>query len=748
MTVDGDEGYRLDALEPGRIESVALQPTVVPTPGAGQVVIRTQASGVNFRDVLMALGMYPGLGGGRPPMGSECAGVVHAVGTGVESLRAGDAVVAACFHGFDAYVVASANLVVKKPSSLSFEQAAALPSAVMTVMYALERVGRLRQGERILIHAATGGVGLAAVQYAKHVGAVIYATAGSEEKRAYLRSLGVEHVYDSRALAWADEVMRDTSGRGVDVVLNSLAGEALLKGVSVLAPFGRFLELGKRDIYENSALGLYGIRNNVTVSAVALDQLMIERPAESRALLEETFRLVETGVFSPLPVECFPISRATDAFERLSRARHIGKVVVTAEKNVTVRDSVRSDQVQSDKTYLVTGGFGGLGLVVAKRLAKLGARHVALVGRSAPSESANAAIGEIEASGARVYSLRADVGQRSALESALSELARLAPPVAGIVHAAGVLDDATLSNLTAARIGPVLAPKVLGAIALDGLLPDLALRVYFSSAAGLLGSAGQANYAAANAFLDGFAHYMASRSEHALSLDWGAWGEVGLATRRDRLDNVARQGLATLNPEEGADLFERLLSTSAAQLAPMPIDFRQWRQANPQVAGIPFLGEVIAASSQRVAQKNTGLFERLRTAASESVRMGIIDEYVRVTIAGILRSSPDAVPRSAPFKQLGFDSLMTVSLKNTLERDLAIPISTATLFKYPSIERLVVFLASKTDGRSEVTPPAPVAEPLTIRTAQKLDSDAATDGELRARLAERLHRLEREVDDD
>lgn len=694
LKVGNTEGYRLDVLTPGRTDSLTLQPTSVPAPGPGQVVIQTRASGLNFRDTLMTLGMYPGLGDGRLPMGSECAGVVHAVGAGVERFRVGDVVVANTLHAFDAYVLAPEDSVVKKPASLSFEQAAALPSVVMTVLYALDRVGRLQKGESILIHAATGGVGLTAVHLAKHVGAKIYATAGSEEKRAYLRRLGIEHVYDSRTLAWVDDVKRDTGGRGVDVVLNSLAGEALLKGVSVLAPYGRFLELGKRDIYENSALGLYALRNNITVSAVALDQMPQERPGESRALLEETFQLVDNGVLPPLPVECFPISRAVDAFEHLKRARHVGKVVLTAEEQVTVRDLARSDRVEPDKTYLVTGGLGGLGLVVAKRLAKLGAKHLALMGRTAPSSRATEIISELEASGACVYVLQADVGNKPQLRSALDKLAQSAPPVAGIVHAAGLVDDAILTNLTVGQFDAVLAPKVGGALALDALLPDLSMRVYFASAAGVLGSAGQAHYAAANAFLDAFAHYKASRSGHALSLDWGAWGEVGLAARSDRTENLARQGLALLSPDEGAELFERSIAISSSQLTPMPIDFRQWRQANPQAAGMAFLRELTASSAQRVSSKNGDLFERLQSVESDSARLDILKEYLCSTVAGILRSTPEVVLPSSSFKQLGFDSLMTVGLKNVLERDLAIPISVATLFAHPTTERLATFVSN------------------------------------------------------
>ncbi|HVH45826.1 MAG TPA: beta-ketoacyl reductase, partial [Labilithrix sp.] len=406
------------------------------------------------------------------------------------------------------------------------------------------------------------------------------------------------------------------------------------------------------------------------------------------------------------------------AFEHLARARHIGKVVVTAEETVTVRDPARSDQIEPDKTYLITGGLGGLGLVVAKRLAKLGAKHLALMGRSAPSSSAKEAIRELEASGVQVHVVRADVGERRAVASALEELARSSPPLGGVVHAAGVVDDATLSNLTADRIGPVLAPKVRGTHAVDRLLPGLGLRVYFSSASAVLGSGGQAHYAAANAYLDAWAHHQRGRSQHAISVDWGAWGEAGLVATSERIDNVGRQGLAMLANAEGAELFERLLPSSKAQVVALPVDFRQWRQANPQLSGMPLLREVLASSSPRPSEANTGLFQRLQAAVSEPERIGILEDYFRTAIAAVLRSSPDLIQRTAPMKQLGFDSLMTVSLKNTLERDLAIPVSTATLFAHPTVEKLALYAAHKLAPSSRTTVGEERSLPAAVATAQ------------------------------
>jgi NADPH:quinone reductase-like Zn-dependent oxidoreductase len=273
-----DRPFRVEITTPGVLDHLARRAIGREEPGPDQVQIQVSATGLNFNDVLKAMGMYPGMADGLIPLGSECTGTVVAVGAGVEGFAIGDPVVAIAPSSFGTFVTAPALLVWRKPSQLSFEEAATIPVAFVTSVYALRHLAQLTEGDRVLIHSASGGVGLAAVQVAQLAGAEIFATAGSPEKRAYLEKLGIRHVMDSRSLAFADEVMSRTEGRGVDVVLNSLAGEAMLKSLSVLAPFGRFLEIGKRDIYENRDVGLAPFQKQLAYFSIDLERLFAERP--------------------------------------------------------------------------------------------------------------------------------------------------------------------------------------------------------------------------------------------------------------------------------------------------------------------------------------------------------------------------------------------------------------------------------------------------------------------------------------
>jgi len=283
---------------------------------------------------MKAMGIYPGLPGEFVQLGVECAGVVSAIGEGVEGFQVGDPVVAIAPYPascFSKWVTIPAMLVLPKPARLSFAEAATIPMVFLTAHYALNHLARIRQGERVLIHAATGGVGLAAVQIARQAGAEIFATAGSPEKRAFLESLGVQHVMDSRSLAFADEVMRRTDAQGIDVVLNSLAGEAIAKGLAILRPYGRFLEIGKRDIYQNSQLGLSPFQNSLAFFSIDLDRMMRERTTLLATLFREVMEAAATGVFQPLPSQLFAISDAESAFREMAQARHIGKIVLSLE---------------------------------------------------------------------------------------------------------------------------------------------------------------------------------------------------------------------------------------------------------------------------------------------------------------------------------------------------------------------------------------------------------------------------------
>jgi acyl transferase domain-containing protein/NADPH:quinone reductase-like Zn-dependent oxidoreductase len=379
--------FRLEIDAPGSLERLALRESPPANPGPGEVAVRVRASGLNFRDVLQALGMLPAAAYQYGPdpegLGIECAGVVVACGQGVTRFEPGDEVMALTAAAHASQVIAREDLTVPKPSGLSFAQAASVMNAFATVEHALRRSARLAPGERVLIHSATGAVGLAAIQLCRRVGAEVFATAGNPDKRAYLRELGVEHVMDSRSLAFGDEVLRATDGEGVDVVLNSLTGEALRKSLEILAPHGRFIELGKRDILADAQLGLLPFQRNLSFHAIDLIGLGLERPAEAKALIDDVAAELEDGVLDAVPTTEFDLADAHEAFRLMAKAQHIGKVLLTVEAPeypVHARDD--APLFDPDGTYLITGGMGGFGLAVAEWMAREGAGSIALLSRS------------------------------------------------------------------------------------------------------------------------------------------------------------------------------------------------------------------------------------------------------------------------------------------------------------------------------------------------------------------------------
>ena len=454
-----DVPLRVEAPSNGVLDDLVWRPASRRSPGAGEVEVQIEAIGLNFRDVMMALGLYPGKADG---FGGECAGRITAIGAGVRGFVPGDAVVAAAPGSFATHVTAPAHLVAHRPAGLTPEEAATIPVAFLTTAYALRTVGALKASERVLIHAAAGGVGLAAVQIAQHVGAEIFATAGTVEKRAFLSSLGVPHVMDSRSTAFAADVLRLTGGRGVDVVLNSLAGEFIPRSLDTLAQGGRFLEIGKVDTWRPDRIA--AIRPDARYEIIALDALAREQPAELQALFEALMPAFDDGTLRPLPYRSFARENLQQAFRHMAQAHHIGKVVVSLRQQ-------RAD-VRPDADYLITGGAGALGLHVARSLVERGARHLTLacrVNRDSLNGRARASIETLEALGASVRVIKADVSRRDDTRQLLEAARAGGRPLAGIVHAAGTLDDGVLQQLTYERFERVLAPKVAGAIHLHAL---------------------------------------------------------------------------------------------------------------------------------------------------------------------------------------------------------------------------------------------------------------------------------------
>ncbi|MBK8254809.1 MAG: SDR family NAD(P)-dependent oxidoreductase [Polyangiaceae bacterium] len=684
----GERSYRLDSTVPGTLDGLTLLEQERRRPGPEEVEVEVEAAGLNFLDVLAALRALPG--NDTDPVGWECSGRISAVGGGVHEWMVGQEVVVVAPHSFASHVIARRELVAPKPTHLSFEEAAALPIARMTVHHALKNTARLQAGERILIHSATGGIGLAALDYAKHVGAEIFATAGNAAKRELLGSKGVPRVFDSRSLSFATDIQKATGGEGIDVVLNSVSGDLLVASFELLRDGGRFVELGKRDYYENQRLGLRPFLRNLSLSLVDLQGLILKKPQFVGELLREVVSGAAANVYTTPKCKVFSMSRASEAFRLMANAEHTGKIVLRPDRNAPVVPCKRA--IRSDRTYLITGGLGGLGLSLAKELAAKGAKHLLLCGRSAPSPSVASEIAQLERGGTRVRTQIADISAAKDVE-ALFQYTSDHPPVGGIAHVAGLLNDRTLTDLSDVEFWTPMLPKAFGAYLLDRFSrrEPLDFFVVYSSVASVLGSGGQAAYAGANAFLDGVAQARANLGEVSTAIQWGLFADVGMAAGQDRrAGRLATQGILPLKSTEGSQFCTRLIESGVTGATFLRLDPRQWVEAHPHVAHEPFLSELLNAQ-EKATFAQPGFLTSL-AGQSRDHHLQRMCEYVAENLGKVLRLDPSKVDQTAPFTSLGVDSLAGLELRNRLEAGLGVRLSASILFTYSSTARLARYL--------------------------------------------------------
>ncbi len=716
-----NQPFRAEVTTPGVLENLRLHALNRRAPQSGEVEIEIVATGLNFMNVLSALGIYPGYENGLGPLGIECAGRIVRVGADVTDWQIGDEVVAVAFDSLATHAVTNAHLVARKPAHLSFEEAATLPIVFLTAYYALHELAQMQAGERVLIHAGAGGVGLAALQLVQRIGAEAWMTAGTPEKRDYLMSLGATFVSDSRSLAFADDIRRATNGEGVDIVLNSLSGEAIAKGLGLLRSYGRFVEIGKRDIYDNNAVGLLPFSKSLAYYAVDLDNMSRERPAKVGVMLRQVMEWVEAGELHPLPFQLFHADQLTDVFRHMAQGKHTGKIVIGIRDTQVPVFVPNKPAVHSDGAYLITGGLGGIGLTVASWLAQNGAGQIILAGRRAPDADAQAHIDRLIEAGGNIQTVQMDVTDVASVQQTIEAIGQTIP-LKGIFHAAGLLDDSLLPEQTADHFYRAMSPKVDGAWNLHQatLNSDLDWFVLFSSVAAVLGIPGQANYAAGNAFMDSLAAYRHAQNLPALSINWGPWSDVGLAAAAsNRGERLASRGLGSIAPDEGVAVLAYLLTQTASQSIVMPFEVNRWVQTYPPAATSSLLKDLVRETPAVEAQTEAAtddLRSRITEADNVPARLAIVETHIREQVGAVLGMAAKRVDVNKPLQAMGLDSLMTLELRNRLERSMTMKLPATLVFNYPSVAALTRHLAEELHveaGAETVTqtpePPAPEA---------------------------------------
>ena len=694
------DDYALAPTERGAIDNLRLTEAEVTPPEANEVQVRIEAAGLNFRDVLNVLGLYPGDPG---PIGGDLCGVVTEIGSEVTGFEVGQRVFGSMQGAFASRLNVPAQLLAAVPAGISAVDAATIPAAALTVRLAFDWA-RLRPGDKVLIHAASGGVGLAAVQMARHHGAIVFATA-STYKRATLRAMGVEYVYDSRSTDFADQILADTDGTGVDVVLNSLTNEGFIEAtVRATAQGGRFAEIAKRDIWTTAQMA--AVRPDIDYEIVALDVTMMSDPDHIQRLMSEVSDGLASGEWTPVPAEVYPLTEARTAFRRMQQARHIGKIVVQMPKPL---------QPHSDRSYLVTGGLGALGLHTAAYLAQLGAGDIVLTSRRAPDAEAQQAIDAItERYHCRIHVFSADVGEVAAVATLLEKIRAELPPLAGLVHLAGVLDDALLPQQSLERFQAALGPKAYGAHYLDQLTrtDELDFFIVYSSASAVLGSPSQANYATANAMLDGLVAQRRAQGLPATAVNFGPWGSGGMASSQAAMANLSAQGMMPLEPSAALAALGEVVRHGTAQATVLKAN---WQRTAKMLGGIrpPLLDQVLP-SGDASAGGDSELLRQLQELPV-AARAGFITEFLQREVQGFLRlAQPPAA--TSRFLDLGTDSLMAVELRNRLFGQFGgkFDISPTAVFDYPTIGELAEHLVSQLpDAESPAAEPEPAAEPKT-----------------------------------
>lgn len=671
----------------GVLSSLYMKDLELPSLKVNEVKVKVLSSGINFRDLLRMLGMMRGIEDSNNTQeaidlvfGYECSGIVEEIGQKVLEFKKGDEVIVYKPGGSIATnVIVPEELLVSKPKNLSFSEAATVPVAYITAAYGLLKCANLRSTDKILIHNAAGGVGQAAVQIAQSIGAEIYATA-HPNKWAFLKSNGVSNIYSSRDQSFKEQINIDTNGAGVDVILNSLNGEFVSNSVSILKQGGRFCEIGKLNVWDKKRFKV----ERPDAKFYMYDLSEIDNKGIS-VLLHDIISRIKKNSISALPVKEFPIDNVEQGMRYIQQAKHIGKISLTFDhkKEVPI--------VTSDASYIITGGLGGLGLRVMLWLASYNANHIVLIGRKKATPEAQRIIDRVNSQGVRVSVVKADIAKYDDVKHALS----LCHNLKGIIHAAGIIEDGLISTQSEKSFRNVMEAKVQGTWHLHNLTKELDLHYFicFSSIASFLGSIGQSNYSAANAFMDRFAHYRNSINLPCISVNWGPWSEIGMAA--SLVDRLKTQGYKPISVSSGLDMLKQMISlaNTIPQVAISPMDWPKYmKRVNKHVS---FFDDVADSTLNKEEENKLSLMDVLDSVDSHdklNVLENSIKEYIRTVIG--LRESVE-IDTNVSIFDFGLDSLMAVELKNLIEKNVKIKLRSTLLFDYPNVKSLVGYLSQK-----------------------------------------------------
>jgi acyl transferase domain-containing protein/acyl-CoA synthetase (AMP-forming)/AMP-acid ligase II/short-subunit dehydrogenase/acyl carrier protein len=654
----------------GNLDTLQWQPTERKKPNHHQIEIKVKATGLNFRDVMISLDLYPDK---AQFLGLECAGEVTAIGEGVSNFQVGDSVIAIAANSFCNYVIVDELLAIAKPKNLNFTEAATIPVTFLTAYYTLIQIANLQPGATILIHSAAGGVGLAAVAIAQQRGAEIYATA-SPEKWNLLTEKGVTHIMNSRTLDFAEEIMTLTKGKGVDVILNSLSEEYITKSLAVINNKGRFLEIGKQGIWSQEQVAK--VKPAIKYSIIDLWQITQDKPVLIQEMLQALIPQFATEKLKSLPYTLFTQQQTTDAFRYMQQGKHQGKIVITQNNPCTAYRG----------TYLVSGGMGAIGLKVAQWLTSVGVKHLVLIGRSEVKPYLKDSLQKLQDS-TQVKTIKADVANINQLTDIFQQIELNLPPLKGIIHCAGTIEDGTILQQNWQKWQNVLAPKVQGGWNLHLLSQKYNLDrfILFSSASSLIGASAQANYCAANAFLDTLAHARQAQGLPATSLNWGAWKSTGLAATTNHLQ---QKGINSIAPQQGIGLLGQLLTQNTPQIGIIPIDWSQW-QTNHNVT--QYYQNL--ATNKTVSSNNN--YKQQLVNANPQQRQQLLIKQISEQVGKILGiNNPKDLDLELGFTELGLDSLGSVELRNKLQTNYDVKLAASITYNYSNLKAIANYLCS------------------------------------------------------